>query len=423
MATEIERVIRFVERLRDLHTGQEPSPKLPAEDTVSPRISRGYRIDTDAVEKRWQLLNASAETRAQLLDPLTISQMSAYEKNIENFIGAMRVPIGIAGPLRVRGLYASGDYYVPLATTEAALVASCTRGCQTISDAGGCTSAVILEGVSRAPVFAFKDVVEAGRFVLWLTGQVDVLKQVAGTTTRHGRLDNIRIEVDGNHVYLLLDYLTGDAAGQNMVTFASQAVCEHIIQNSPVAPMVWYIEGNMSGDKKATFQSFQSVRGKKVVSEVLLPAEVLQKRLHCTSQQMMDYILISGAGGVLSGGIGVQGHYANSLAAMYIACGQDAACVAESAVGMTRFEMRDQGALYAVVTLPNIIVGTVGGGTGLPSQKACLDLLGMSGAGHANAFAELCGAMVLAGELSIIAALASGQFAQAHQRLARKKDK
>lgn len=125
-------------------------------------------------------------------------------------------------------------------------------------------------------------------------------------------------------------------------------------------------------------------------------------------------------GGVLSGTIGVQGHYANGLAALYLACGQDVACVAESAVGVTRFEVVNSADLYAAVTLPNLIVGTIGGGTGLPSQKACLEILGLHGTGHAQAFAELCAALALAGEVSITAALCAGEFARAHRKLARK---
>ncbi len=175
----------------------------------------------------------------------------------------------------------------------------------------------------------------------------------------------------------------------------------------------------MSGDKEASAQSFQSVRGKKVSAEVRLPARLVERHLHTTPAKMVDYWRMSILGGVLSGTIGVQGHYANGLAALFIACGQDAACVSEAAVGVTRFEVGAEGELYAAVTLPNLIVGTVGGGTGLPSQRACLEVLGLAGAGHARAFAEVCAALALAGEISIIAALSAHQFSQAHARLAR----
>ena len=423
MATNHERATRYLQRLRDLRGGETPRPvSFPSVEDISPRVGNGARIDVNAVERRWKLLDAAPPVRDPLLDAQTVDQMAAYGQNIENFIGTIKVPVGIAGPLRVHGLFAQGDYYVPLATTEAALVASYTRGAQTLSDAGGCTSVVVNEGVSRSPVFAFKDIVEAGQFVMWVTGQVEAFRREAQGTTQHGKLEDVRITLEGNHVFLLLEYFTGDAAGQNMVTIATEAVCRYIEASSPIKPRRWWVEGNMSGDKKASVQSFQNVRGKKVIAEALLPADLVQRRLRCTPLQMVEYYNVSAIGGVLSGNIGIQGHYANGLAAVYIACGQDAACVAESAVGVTRFQENDDGSLYVAVTLPNLIVGTVGGGTALPSQRACLDLLGLGGAGHANAFAEVCGAMVLAGEVSIIAALACGQFTRAHQKLARAKE-
>ena len=332
----------------------------------------------------------------------------------------MKVPVGIAGPLRINGLHAHGDFYVPLATTEAALVASYSRGSRLVTDAGGCTAVLLNEGVNRTPAFAFRDLRDSGRFLMWLTSQFDELARVAESTTRHGKLIDIRITVEGNHVYLDFQFTVGDAAGQNMVTIATQALVEHIEQHSPVPVDYCFVEANMSGDKKACSQSFQSVRGKKVCSEVRLSAELIEKHLHTTPRRMVDYWTTAAIGGVLSGIVGLHGHYANGLAAIYLACGQDAACVAESAVGLTRFERTTDGGLYASVTLPSLIVGTVGGGTGLPSQHACLEILGLAGPGKARAFAEVCAAMALAGELSIIGALCAGHFTRAHQTLARK---
>jgi hydroxymethylglutaryl-CoA reductase (NADPH) len=161
------------------------------------------------------------------------------------------------------------------------------------------------------------------------------------------------------------------------------------------------------------------VRGKKVSAEATIPAELVRKRLATTPEQMVNSWRMSAMGGVLSGTMGVHGHYANGLAALYLACGQDVACVAESAVGVTRFELTEAGDLYASVTLPNIMVGTVGGGTGLPSQRAGLEVLGLAGPGKAQALAEVCAALCLAGELSIIGAICSGSFSRAHRLLAR----
>lgn len=386
---------------------------------VPPRVPGGARLSPESLEKRWNLLGASSEQKSALADPQTIAQMEVYQRNIENFIGTIKVPVGLAGPLRVNGLFAKGDYYLPLATTEAALVASCSRGALAISEAGGCTTLLLAEGVSRAPGFAFRNLEEVGRFVVWLLSQREALHRVAEETTRHGKLIDLRFSVEGNHVYVIFEFTTGDASGQNMVTIATQAACEYIKEHTPVSPQYSFVEANMSGDKKASALSFQSVRGKKVAAEVLLPFDLVRRVLHSTPEMMERYWRMSAIGGVMSGTIGVQGHYANGLAALFIACGQDAACVAESSIGITRFEVTPDKALYACVTLPNIIVGTVGGGTGLPSQQACLQLLGLSGADHAEAFAEICAALALAGELSIIAALSSDEFTRAHHRLAR----
>jgi hydroxymethylglutaryl-CoA reductase (NADPH) len=390
-------------------------------DRLSPAapVPKSRSESPETVARRWQLLACADDVRRAVADDATMSGLDAYVGHIENFIGTVKMPVGLAGPLRMRGLHASGDYYVPLATTESALVASYSRGCQLISDAGGCTSMLLSEGISRAPGFAFDDLADVGAFVAWAVRQLDVFREKAEATTRFGKLIDMRVTVEGNHVYFNFEYATEDAAGQNMVTFATQAICEYIEAECPVKPRYWFLEANLSGDKKASAQSFLQVRGKKVAAEVVLPAELIQKTLRTTPERMTQYWQMSALGGVQSGTIGVQGHYANGLAALYIACGQDAACVAESAVGVTRFEIADDGSLYASVTLPNLIVGTVGGGTGLPSQRACLSILGLSGAGHGPALAEVCAGLCLAGELSIIGALCAGSFGRAHRLLAR----
>ncbi len=386
-----------------------------------PRVPGATKTGPEVVDKRWSLVPQAAAGRASVADPATLAAHAVYARNIENFIGTAKIPVGLVGPLRVNGLAAQGDYYLPLATTEAALVASYHRGATVITESGGCTTMILNEGVSRAPVFAFHTLLEAGRFVQWCIEHEGEIRTAAESTTRHGRLQNMRFNVEGNHVYLVLEFTTGDASGQNMVTIAAQAVCELLETRCPVRPQYHFVEGNFSGDKKPSTQSFQTVRGKKVTAEVRVARAVVERLLHTTPERMADYWRISSIGGVLSGTIGVQGHYANGLAALFIACGQDAACVSEASVGVTRFELeeKDGGFLYAAVTLPNVIVGTVGGGTGLPSQRACLDILGLAGAGQARAFAEVCAALVLAGELSISAAMSSQQFAKAHARLAR----
>ncbi|MFM7322654.1 MAG: 3-hydroxy-3-methylglutaryl-CoA reductase [Armatimonadota bacterium] len=337
-----------------------------------PKVSRLPAVPTigeRTIEHVWTLpgANATPELKGLLCGPDVVAQAQAYANHIENFAGVVRMPLGIAGPIRVNGLFAHGEYVLPMATTEAALVASYHRGALLLTEAGGCTAALLAEGVSRTPGFAFQNLEEAGRFVLWATSELDAFRACAEATTRHGRLDDMKVTVEGNHVYLEFEYTTGDAAGQNMVTIATEAICDHVARNSPVKPRHQFVEANLSGDKKASARSFLSVRGKKVAAEARIPGDLIRKRLHTTAADMEAYWRMSALGGVMSGTLGVQGHYANGLAALYIACGQDAACVAESAVGVTRFETvaapeGNTQDLYVSVTLPNLIVGTVGGG-------------------------------------------------------------
>lgn len=372
----------------------------------------------------WRILTghgpACQADQDALYDTVAQEDIALYGRNIENYVGNLRVPVGAVGPLRINGLFAQGDHYVPLATTEAALVASYGRGARLISAAGGCAAAVLAEGVHRAPGFAFRDLADAGQFVLWVMNAEDQLRAAAEATTRHGKLVDLAAHIEGDHVYLICTYTTGDASGQNMVTIATEALCREIEAHCPIKPLYWFVETNLSGDKKASAISFTAVRGRKVVAEILLPAALVEAKLHTTTKRMHDYWRMSALGGVMSGSIGIQGHYANGLAALYLATGQDVACVAESAVGVTRFELREDDALYASVTLPNVIVGTVGGGVGLPTQSAGLSILGLKGEGKARALAEVCAALCLAGELSIIGALAAGHFVRAHASLARR---
>ena len=422
MSADYHRAQNYLNRVLRVHSLEELQRRLsPRLDNRLPKVPGGCRLSIENIDRRWRLLSVSDQTRATLLDSQTLTQLEAYRRNIENFVGTIRVPVGLAGPLRVNGVFAHGDYYVPLATTEAALVASYHRGAQLITEAGGCTTMLVNEGVSRAPGFAFSNLREAGLFVAWVLSNFRAFLHAAQSTTRHGKLLDIRVTVEGNHVYLNFEFTTGDAAGQNMVTLAVDAICAYIEKKSPVKPQYYFLEGNLSGDKKASAQSFLQVRGRKVTTEVTLAPQLTETWLHATPEQMADAWRMGAVGSVLSGGIGLQGHSANGLAALYLACGQDVACVAESAIGVTRAELTPKGDLYVCVTLPNLIVGTVGGGTDLPTQKSCLEIMGLVGQGNAPALAEVCAAVCLAGELSIMGAICAGELARAHRCLARGK--
>ena len=382
-----------------------------------PKIDRSKT--PEGTERRWATVPWAQERRAAVDDPVTRTDARHYDRNIENMIGTVKVPVGLAAPLRVHGRSAAGDYYVPLATTEAALVASYNRGARVITAAGGCTSIVLQEAVSRSPAFVFDDLVQATAFAAWATGRLADFQRQVAATTGHGRLTQLDISIEGNHVYVELEFTTGDAAGQNMVTFASEAICTFIDEESPVRPKQYFLDGNLSSDKKASARVLGAARGRRVSAEVVLPRSLVREALHTTPEHMEEFWRVGAIGSVLSGTIGVQAHFANALAALYIATGQDAACVAESAIGVTRFEVNGTGDLYASVTLPNVIVGTVGGGTGLPSQSACLDILRLRGPAKAAAFAEVCAGICLAGELSLSGAMCSNDFAGAHLALAR----
>lgn len=368
--------------------------------------------------RRWSNLSRPY-CRDELFDSKARRQAAVYQNNIESYIGTINIPVGLAGPLRIHGSAGTTEYRVPLATTEAALVASYNRGARLLTAAGGCIARVVEQGVSRTPVFAFETLLEATGFARFVASQQDKFHEIVAGITSHGKLQSTKSTIEGNKVYLDLCFSTGDASGQNMVTFASDAICKCILEYSPVKPRYWFLEANFSGDKKATAKSMAAVRGKRVVAEVTIPRELVSSQLHTTPEHMVDYWYAGAIGGVMSGTTGIHGHIANGIAALYLACGQDIACVAESAVGITRLEITAAGDLYASVTLPNIMVGTVGGGTGLPSAKACLDILGLAGKGKSSALAEVCAAIVLAGELSIIGAFCSGDFASAHRSLSR----
>ncbi len=381
-------------------------------------IPRDRKTQSCLMERR-ALLEKIGGPLAALTGERTVAPEDGFKGNIENFVGLAQVPVGVIGPLRINGLHAHGDFYVPLATTEGALVASHGRGAAAIGRAGGARSICMMQRVTRAPLFHFADMVEAGLFVAFALDEFAELQRLAAETTRHGRLEDLRVHWDGNLVYLLCDYSTGDAAGQNMVTLATERVVEYLARASPVRPRFFAVESNLSGDKKASMLAFQYVRGRRVVAEVELPRAVVEETLHTTPEAMEGYWRAAFVAASQAGTIGMQGQFANGLAALFIACGQDAACVAEAAVGNCRFETTPSG-LYVSVCLPNLIVGTVGGGTGTPTARECLGLMGCVGDAKAGKLAEIAAAVVLAGEISINAALANGRFARAHATLGRK---
>ena len=396
-------------------------PTLPNEVPLKPRIPAGNTHTREGLEQRRQTLiqqGISVDALARHDSHVVLEQLAG---NIENFVGLATVPVGVIGPVRVNGAYARGDFYVPLATTEGALVASYHRGAYAVSKSGGVSAICLTESVGRAPCFMFHAMPQAAQFLAWVLSHAEGFQRIVETTSSHCQLIDVRPTLTGKEVYLNFEYHTGDASGQNMVTLATQAICQHLVAQSPVKPTHWFLEGNLSGDKKATMLGFMYARGKKVVAEATIPAAVLRRVIHIHPEEMIRYWQVSVLGGTQSGSIGVQGHFANALAAIFIACGQDAACVSEASVGLTRMDLTPAGDLYISVSLPNLIVGTVGGGTHFPTAKQCLEMMDCYGSQRARKLAEICAATCLAGEVSIIGALAAGHFADAHARYGRKR--
>jgi hydroxymethylglutaryl-CoA reductase (NADPH) len=390
--------------------GALPCRRLPATtDSSSEALLERRRRLREAGYQIDQISGAAAE-----IEPAQLAG------SIEGFVGFARVPLGVAGPLHIHGTAAEGEFFVPFATSEATLVASFQHAFNAINRCGGVAVLCSDEQVGRAPCFEFATLEQAGAFARWLPSRFAVLAETTAGTSRHCRLRTTHASIVGNTVYVLFEFSTGDAAGQNMVTLATAAICERLLADMPHAPRSWLVESMLSGDKRATPASFRATRGRNVSAEVLLPPKQVQ-RYWMTDAAKMEQAWRQGINAAAqTGAVGLQGNVANALAAVFIACGQDVACVAEATTALTRVERTPAGEVYASITLPNLIVGTVGGGTYLPTAHECLAMLGCAGGGYARKFAEICASVALAGELAIVGAMAGGQFASAHAAGGRK---
>jgi hydroxymethylglutaryl-CoA reductase (NADPH) len=343
---------------------------------------------------------------------------SVLPGNIENFAGVAQVPVGIAGPLRINGEFAQGDFYAPLATTEGTLVSSYNRGMKLLTEAGGVKTTVVEDAMQRAPVFILADARQAREFGHWLTANFAAIKVAAESTTRSGKLIVIEQFAVGPMRYTRFNYTTGDAAGQNMTGKATYAACEWIKANYP-GGCHYLLSGNIDTDKKHSQLNMLLTRGKRVVAEAVIPRDLMQKYLHIDSYDLVRAREVEMAGAFLAGSANNGAHAANGLSALFIATGQDVANIAESHAAVTFSEILDNGDFYWSVTLPSLVVATYGGGTGLPTQKQCLEMLGCYGSGMVHKFAEICAAVVLAGETSLVAAMLHGDWVQAHERFGR----
>ena len=379
--------------------------------------------------------NAAMVARRLAIERLTDSNLPSIgstildyaeikNRNAENVIGAVQVPMGVIGPLRVNGDYARGEFYIPLATTEGALIASVNRGAKAVTLSGGTRVKIIFDGMTRAPVFKLDSIIDVVDFLDWVKRHYEDLKHIAESTTSHGKLISVEPYVLGNNVWLRFIYDTGDAMGMNMATIATEKVCEYIEENFGRARCL-AVSGNMCSDKKQSIVNSLHGRGKTVVAEALIPNDIITKVLKSDKNLIHEVNLRKNwAGGARAGTFfQYNAHFANIIAAIFLATGQDMAQVVESSSGYTWTEVRENG-IYISVTLTSLEVGTVGGGTRLPTQREALSIMGVYGSGNppgsnAKKFAEIIASTVLAGELNLLSALANKELGKAHLKLGR----
>jgi hydroxymethylglutaryl-CoA reductase (NADPH) len=348
------------------------------------------------------------------LDPATC------RPNIENMIGSVQLPLGIAGPVKIKGEYAKGDFYLPLATTEGALVASVNRGTSAINKAGGADTVVLEDNQARSILMVADSLEKVKGFSLWVKENFENLKKVGEEGEPYIHISSIGFHSIGINVWLRIKASTSDAMGMNMITIAGKKIGQYAEKESAGIRFVSE-SGNMCSDKKPAAINLISSRGKKVSASVDIPEEIIKEYLKTHGDSLIDMNYRKNLlGSAASSSLGFNGHFANVIAAIFIATGQDAAHVVDGSLGFTTAEKSEKGVLFTV-TLPALQVGTIGGGTGLMTQKECLRIMGVEGTGVSNSkkLAEIIAAAALAGEISLLAALCTKDLSNAHVSLNR----
>lgn len=344
---------------------------------------------------------------------------SVLPGNIESFTGVAQIPMGFAGPLLMRGEHAQGEFYVPMATTEGTLLASYNRGMRLTREAGGVITTVVDDSMQRAPVFVFENARHARDFGEWVEANLVAIRAAAESTTHSGKLRHIEQYSMGKMRWLRFCYTTGDAAGQNMVSKATREACLWILAQRPEGLEHFSLAANFDTDKKHSHVNALHTRGKRVVAEITLPAALLRDVMHTSGEALFRQRQLSNMGALMAGSVNNGAHFANGITAIFIACGQDVANVAESSAGFVHGELKANGDYYFSVTIPALIVATYGGGTGLPTQRECLEVMGCYGNGKVNKLAEIVAATVLCGELSLSSAIVADQWVSSHDKLGR----
>ncbi len=378
----------------------------------------------EQMDERRELVEKKAKVKlAHLASPdFDIEEVSS--KNCENLIGKIEIPLGVAGPLTVHGDFAKGEFYVPLATTEGALVASVNRGCKAVRLSGGVNAYIEKRAMTRAPVFRTKSLKESIEFVKWIESHFKEIGKKVKETSPFIKLLSIKPFIAGRNVYLRFSFDTADAMGMNMATFAcDHAIDSYISERTKVQCLA--LSGNVCTDKKASWINKIEGRGHSVHAEAVIPKAVVHEVLKTKPERILEVYsgkILVGSG--VSGSMGINAHHANIIAAIFAATGQDLAHVVEGSLGMTLIELSGED-LYIAVSIPSLVLGTVGGGTDLYAQKEALSIMGVEGGGkppgfHANKFAEIVVSATLCGELSLLSAFAAKDLAKAHKKYGRR---
>ena len=385
--------------------------KLKRSDFLIRNANQNY--EKSFIEKRLQDLEHKTETRIEKikeysLDPCRLSG------NIENFIGTTQIPLGIAGPLLINGEHAKGVFYVPMATTEGSLVDSYTRAMMVSAMAGGITTRILKNVMHITPLFYCESIDQALELETWIAENFAEIKTKAESTTSHGKLLDVETKIFSRYLYVKFNFNTGDAMGLNMINISTYTACKFISENFNGIDFI--LRSNLSSDKKASFANNINGYGKTVCAECVISASILKRYFKTTAKAMVKGWKIANYSQTLGGSVGLNQHFANGLAAVFIATGQDVAQIVNGSTGWSILEETDDNGIFVSITIPNLLIGTVGGGTNIGTQREALDILGCYGAEKSNKFAEIIAATIFAGELSLGAAMVHGDFILAHKK-------
>jgi len=394
---------------------------IAGDTTHITRIPRNEEDDysEEVIKERQRFINNYSSGEIKHLFQYSIDPKQT-QGNIENFTGVVQVPLGFAGPILVDGEHARGEFIVPLATSEGTLVASYNRGIKVVNLSGGARVTVVGDSMQRAPVFVFKDARGSRDFITWVEQNKDKIREEAEATSSVAKLQYVDPYTSNKFAYLRFNYSTGDAAGQNMVGRATFAACSWILDHYKMGAITnFYLESNLATDKKASQINVMHSRGKRVIAEATIRRDVLVQHMRVEPEKLHYHSNIANIGAFLSAANNNGAHSPNAITAMFIATGQDVANVSESSAGILYTELTAEGDLYISLTIPSLIVATYGGGTGLPSQKECLEVMDCYGKGKVNKLAEIIAAVALAGEISLGSAISSSDWVSSHETYGR----